>query len=642
MKLPSDTDTSAGDVAETRSPGPTLSGEARIKAATLALCSALAAHRPVQVVPPTEQDIASLADSLLDEMPEDHQTAEVAASLQHVSQHLLFGMANLSHRALDRAYAELKTTPSTINDPEAGQLMRTGMIIGAHLINREPRTSPLQRELLTLTASAFSDVLHGSAPAIDADALERLSLSDDAQDQVRLAAQTAFQSALKKLAECDACPAPVFQSWRSRDPGQGWKPSRTARRYETRSDVFEALTHLRPDDLTPLPRLAVLHPDARQTLDRETGLVSVRFPATSKTDATVTTLNLPVIGDRHDPLQRASQDSALDLLDRFCATPFADKTVLWSLRPPALTLDTPGQMIRVGELPVAKLTPEAWSLDAKAAEHVSEVLERPARRIERPVHEWSGPRAPLASATTPGGRRAVRLILQAEDDRTILDNAASRQVAHPHESVWIQVDRQGRQRILAGQRLLDRLPADARIKVEVHGHGGRIGLTDERGLSGLSAGDVTGLLNDVMEALRLRQPIDAVDLVSCALATPVFPRRFAEELLKAGHDLGLFRAETEITAYADPLSFILFPRTAKKAAHRQTVFSESSPFVTHAPGKTFAYSLERGTGKLIIRDKHPGVDAGHRPPSRGEAPQPADAGMPTSVAPWRFPGPLSI
>jgi hypothetical protein len=622
-----------------------LTGTARIEATTFALCNALAAHRPDPGMVPSEQGIASLRDSLLEEIPESDQTEDVVASMQRVAAHLMFGLGNVSHRALNRAYAELEKSLAQIGGVEPGHLMASSMRVGAHLLKREDGPSPLQGELIDLATAAFGNALHASPPTINADVLERLALSGNVKDQVRAAAQRVFQPALKRLADAGLCPAPVFHTYRKRTPEQGWKPVEDFGKFETQADIVEALMRPRPDDVSPLPRLAILHGDVHQTLDREKGHLAVRFPATSggKVKATETTLKIPAISDSKDPIQRASQDAALDVLDRFCAASFGEAESLWSLRPPAITLDGPGQKIRVGELAVATLTQDAWSMDADAASHVAEVLAPPARRAERPVHEWAGPRVPLARSKCPPGNRDLRLIVQVEDDPIVRDNAASRQLAHPHESVWIQVDTQGRQRILAGDHLLDALPADARIKVEVHGHGGRVDLTDQRSLAGRCAEEIAGLLSEMMAGLGLFRTIDAVDLTSCALATPVFPRCFAEEVLRAGHDLTLFRSSAEITAYADALTFSLYDESLEKLAPRRTLFAESSTGDIHAPGKSLAYSLERGTGKLIVRDKHPEV-APDRTATRATArlhePSPfEDTTDLPAVSPWRVRGP---
>lgn len=507
-------------------------------------------------------------------------------------------------------------------------------------------------------------ILAGGPWRIDVDGLERLTLSSHANDHARIAAHTALLPAFRQLADTGLCPAPVFFSDRPRAIDAGWRPAPDSQEFETQgfetqSDILQSVLRPSPSDATPLPRLSILDPDVQQSLDRERGVLRIRFPERYRQVATTTTVKLPALATSEGPAPldgaRHAQDALLDLLDRFCVDTSGDGDSLWSLRPPEVSVDRADRKIRFGELPVATLTHDAWSVDADAMSHAREVLEKGLVRRERPVHEWAGPRVPLARRKSPSGPERLRLIVQVEDDQIINDGAVSRQLAHPGETVWIQADAKGRKRILAGKSLLAGVRADARIKVEVHGHGGRAGLTDERTLGGRSAAEVGELLEETMRYCKLRHCIDTVDLTSCALATPVFPRQFAEEVLRSGHDLDVFHSASTITAYADSLTFTLEPDSLEKFVGRRTLFTESSAGDIRAPGKTWIFSLNRETGQVLRRDKHPGLkgalalarDRGADPlPPRGTmgaigAVEPVGPLEQTSTVPWSGASPWS-
>jgi hypothetical protein len=142
-------------------PLPSLVGTARIEAAAFALCDLLAAHRPDPFVDTSHPHIAgAIGGSLLAHFSQDRRTEDLVAGIERASGHLAFGLANFSHQALNRAYAEFDRTLAPSDDHEAARVMRLGLIVTTQVLTRVDTRSPLRRELRELAVAAFADAFY--------------------------------------------------------------------------------------------------------------------------------------------------------------------------------------------------------------------------------------------------------------------------------------------------------------------------------------------------------------------------------------------------------------------------------------------------------------------------------------------------
>lgn len=376
-----------------------------------------------------------------------------------------------------------------------------------------------------------------------------------------------------------------------------------------RLDASAALVTFGRNDSRPLPLLHRHWPDARQRLDREAGVIRLSFPKSGQREPFETVLRFPPCPLSAPGRQALAQDAAIARLDRFLdGRVRRDDSKMSDWAAPEISLV--GDEIRIGRLPVATLTPNGERFSRNARSHALEVLE-PARWRTPPVQGWSRPAFPLRRMKRPGPHdRQLRLVVQLEEDAITTRDAAAQKVRYPGQTILVQADRSGGHRILGGAPRPRHWLPDLTIKVELHGHAGRLGNSDELALSGYSAQALAERLAQVLDHLNCPTPVDAVNLTTCALASPVFPRDFAAEFLADAHRRQLLQPHATVTAYEDPISFDVDEHTGEKLRSRWTHFGKQ-PGEAHLPGKTWIYTRDPGSGDIRRRDKYGAASSGN-------------------------------
>lgn len=379
----------------------------------------------------------------------------------------------------------------------------------------------------------------------------------------------------------------------------------------------------------PMPRLSASRPKATQTLDREHGVIAVRFSSDSEARPKRSILRFLPCPPGSSEVHLREQDAAIDLLDRFADARFGDLDCLWRLVPPELSTD--GCVIRLGRLPVATVTPSGWVRDDRNVAHARAALDPgELEAADRRVQEWR--RAPFKlPEETPRLKQdsALRLVVQLSPELDLLTYAAAQRVTYPDDCVLIQANRHGVCRVIEGRHLLHDWRKGHPIKVEFFGHGGRLGTGDRPSLNGYTPETLAERLAQVMTSLKLQARVHAITLISCALASPAFPGHFAADFLIAARQRHLLRPTARVTAYTERVGMVVDRQTGRFLSHRLSVLP-GGELLERAPGKTLIYKLDPSSGQVLWGDKYadakdplnvdvdPDVDVVFHPIDRGD------------------------
>ena len=315
----------------------------------------------------------------------------------------------------------------------------------------------------------------------------------------------------------------------------------------------------------------------------------------------------------------AAQDREIQALRDFALVHFAP-----SLHKHRMAVSRRGDDITVGTLPVATRAPDGqWIPDPSALKAALSTTAISAPPMVSTIDRWERRHGLRRGSEPPSPSkdvRQLRLLLQMAPKDRLTDE---RRRGHPDEAVWIQLDRSGRQQVVAGSALLGRLASHVQLKLEIDGNV----TVCEAGSLQLSFYSPEVLVERVKLALQSL----GISLAACRvtlmerMAHRAASGSFAEEFLRSGIARGLLTRNAEVTTYSEPLVLsgrighrLLAPLVCPKI-FRTTQTVEGAKPQCHAPETTWVYRLDPVTDRVVRRDKYPAPPAARVAYGRGVA-----------------------
>ncbi|OWQ45005.1 hypothetical protein CDL60_22115 [Roseateles noduli] len=531
-----------------------------------------------------------------------------------------WGIGDLSDNGVEATPSRLRSVKVSVHRGSA--LLAEGLLATAYLTGQLHGAAPPSLELARrvaaarLTAYLLVSALAHEPMLFDLDRLDRLTVRANPDAQGHVAALKALWPAVNRLSDLGISEVPAFLSGSERADAQ-WHPAPMHRLLTEDSKPFVQLIGLAPTDATgalgvaetarpldesPLPLLRSLMPDVHQRLTRESGEVAL----IARAGKLLATLQVPALTAIPGRQPLADQDAHLKRLDQFMLTVFGDEMPLQGQLLPTQATLTEDQFL-VGTRALAERQPDdRWVFDDDGVAVAREIYGEDAAEgpIEKPLDRWVRlkSREPRPAAVAVG-TELVRVFIQMENDRVMLETGRDLSAAHPNRVVWVQSHPDGTFRVIRGQSLLDGSGPDTRFKLLVCGHGHTSTQTRERLLSNRTAAGLAEELSRLMPQLRIRS-VESISLLSCALETTVEQRSFGHEFVRGVTALGA--ADMETTVYAD----YVLSRRGSTHFRKYTQLHDNAPMRSCAAGKTWIFRVDPDGGSVSVRDKFPNGDDG--------------------------------
>ncbi|WP_377161513.1 C80 family cysteine peptidase [Roseateles sp. UC29_93] len=592
-----------------------------------ALFSQLDDDIPVGALPPVARLIA---DGVWQRDPEKLRAAYI--QLSDIGDPLGRDVAELSWSGLPTGLVERARMPSqllqrfdpSMDVPLHDAALLFGLQSAVSAMDRLPletRPDPVGRSYARQTLALLEVMLSERPFAVDADAVIRMSLSDDANDHAALDVLDVVHGTAMQLARSHLLQTPIYLSDAPAPapaPGVGWTSYPDGSRVH-RGDLLASLLPQRQarmaslqtpidvevDEATPLARLARFMPQATQTLDRAAGTIRIVWPGMKDGPQADSLLRFRPSDAGSGLESRRLQDADLRMLDEFIVAEFGHS-------PGLVRNGVPGELtihedrVTAGRSVLAERKEGQWRWDVPALQELHGILdprELPIRALE-PATSWR----PADDGALPDMRAAgegARLLvhLQMEDDLVMWKGAHRTLRSHPDETVWIQVDRAGHHVIRYGKDLLERAGAALPVKIEISGHGSHDHATRTQQLSGYGATALADRVASVIEDIGLTSRAGKLTLVSCAIETPVLADSFADAFMAAAIDKGILRKDATMVAYGEVLTRKL--ELEGKEPSRRTVRYPGAAATNHARGVTWMFRKDPDTGRIERIDKYP-------------------------------------
>jgi len=455
---------------------------------------------------------------------------------------------------------------------------------------------------------------------VDKDLVDTLLASSDPADRARLRTLEVVHGAAMKLVRQGVVQSPIYLTdfpqgdeagWTRHEDGSsihqgdllpGLLPGR-------RSEVMRARTgtSIEFDDAKPLTRLFAFMPAAKQTLDREAGTITIKWPNTTSGKQAASVLRFRPADATPGSHSQKLQEAEIRMIDEFLVGAFFDSSLLsFNALPGDLRLE--GDALIAARAILARRRDGQWVPDSEALRRHWVVVGTGVARgtPEKPVSSWDSSLDGLGDGAGHSHRvRKERLlvVLQMEDDLVLSRYVRRALVRNESDVVWIQVDGLGQHVIRAGAQFLPTTDKDRPVKIEILGHGGHDLTTRSQTLSGYLSTQLVDRVAPVLDELKLKSRAGHVTLVSCALETPSIEHSFGKQFLQYATDQGVIALDAEVVAYRDVLGVDMRP------GHEWTSrFTEPYPGAgreTHAPGSTWLFKKNPGTGEIERSDKYP-------------------------------------
>ena len=390
-------------------------------------------------------------------------------------------------------------------------------------------------------------------------------------------------------------------------------------------DVLDAL----PAD-APFAFFVDRGPDFSQSLDRRQGLITLRDRFMDvATEVRVRPLDAfegpgistPEAWARQDAEIRIAEALIVRLLDapdgEFRLAPLGLESL-----PRRMAIDEAGFHVNGALVAVpreglsaeqGRTVASGWRVKDDAAASLLRSLSAAERR-----GDWSIKHLPkLSDPPADAVPTRLKIVLQLAGDSDSATAAWLLARKHDGQAVWLQ-ERGNPQAdephlyLVAGERLLDRLPSGTEVDVLVVGHGG-MSTAGEQTLSGWTPQGLAGRLRMHVQDLSTKRLIKLrrVSLISCDLASPYvetpFATAFATTLFQQP---GMSRVS--VTARTGRLHVI---STDARDDERVMIVTERNQpdgeikFQHRMPGDTVLYTSDGETGPFTITDKYPAGDA---------------------------------
>ena len=488
----------------------------------------------------------------------------------------------------------------------------------------DAQADAIGRAFAQQTLALTEALLSGQPFTVDADAVFRMSTMQDVKARATLDVLDVTHATAMQLARRAVMATPIFLTDARQSPDVGWEGFPDGSRVH-RGDILPnvlpergtTIERLRTpaatavDDARPLPRLARFMPEARQTLDRRAGTVTIVWPGMKdgrQADSVLrfAPLDADADADADAGLEaRRRQDADMLAMDDFILREFFPAAGPMRNSMPGELRLTDGRLV-AGRSVLADRQGEGWVRhDAAMREALSILSPLPVEsQVERPATSWHGD---IGDAITglkvadTGTRLVVHL--QMEEDLVMVHGARRTVRNHPEDTVWIQVDRLGHQVIRYGEALLKNAAPDLPVKIEISGHGSHDPATRTQRLAGYGAVELAARVGVVMDHIGLRSRAKHLTLVACAIEAPVVADSFGAAFMKAALDQRIVRQDATLVAYGEVL--IRNNRLEGTQPSRTTRRHPGAAPEKHAPGVTWQFRKDETTGEIVRTDKYP-------------------------------------
>ncbi len=484
---------------------------------------------------------------------------------------------------------------------------------------RQTSSAALRKALAGQTAELVGALLSGRPFVIDADKLKGLSTASrtaedhDATGAIRVL--EAVHATAMQLARQGVMAAPIFMTDAESPVGDGWERQGDGSHLHRgdllpellpgRAKEIEAVRARFVDDIDPakpLRRLAGHFPQATQTLTRETGTITIRWPEGKQAD---TVLRFRSLAADAAPELRTQQDADIRALDEFIIGAFFGSHLpARNSMPDRLTLLD--GILTAGEAVLARRAGDRWLPDQRILRQLRMHLGSDAGRSTMPAKDWQSGLGDALKGKEGQGRvfgGRLRVHLQIGDHEEIVGRVRQAVRQDPHEVVWIQMDRFGGHQIRYGEHLLSQLGADQPVQITIEGRVAHDRATRSQVFSGFTAMELADRLASVVTELGLASRINEALLRGSGLVAPFVKTDYAAAFLEAAVRKGAFHDDVSLTAQAKDVGRGI-DLTQDRRGHPETGRHQDAPSRADAPSVTRLYKIDVVTKKATRTDSH--------------------------------------
>ncbi|HEY1396635.1 C80 family cysteine peptidase [Roseateles sp.] len=471
----------------------------------------------------------------------------------------------------------------------------------------------LQGASAALIRQCLGAAITESTFVLEVEHIERLRRSGVAADQTLLEAARRIYPALGDVAQHGLI-RPVTAIWTSHGEGAEAALAELLKQYRaTTSDQdIRHLLKLDPaailpgagagiDEQRPLAFLGKSLPATEQRLDRVSGSIEIRWPASADDPSRAIEVRFRPLSPGATEGERRLQDQDIRHLDEYLVSHFVrDRSPSPAIFPHEITLSE--GRIRVKQLVLARQQDgRGWHTDRIAVRRALNVLGAFSSPLRLEAGNWSDHGFTVVEATPPTENlESLRIQLQMEDDSASVWNITDAVAKHPDNTIWIRVGDDGSHHIVRGEGLLQRVSSETLIAIEIVGHGAPVENARRMALSGYSSkalarrvGELVGKLSSAGWA-----KVKKVSLYSCALEAPIAGEGYASDFLRKAVGLGWMADSGEVKAYAEIIGG--HPRWTKKYQGAEIKF--------RAPKRTYVHAFDSESGEIRRWDKYPRLD----------------------------------